>query len=292
MRVAAAVVFLLCVWLAPVALRAAQAPAWNLDQARPLPAPFSFATGRDALARIFPSYSPTDGTVRTLRTDAGRPAHVGVLEAKPWYANGSRYLVVLVGREAYDGIFGTTLCGGCGESYSIALLRAAGSKLQLVARTPESTTKVPARELELFVKGDGDVALDLAPYRLTPTETLIGIRTYWSVPGAYFTEYVQLFRVTGSRLRMVVEVVVGCCRAPFALPSESVEQGTIEIVPGPRGYNDLLVVTKVFKCPLTESAGFYCPETTPQYGPAEYAIFRFDGNVYRGLGRKHPDDLF
>jgi hypothetical protein len=81
----------------------------------------------------------------------------------------------------------------CGRSAcEVALLERADGTLKRVARG-----RVEA----------GCSALDLAPYRMTPTDVLIGVRGYWMNHGFGDTT-LTLLHVEGSALRPVLEVPI------------------------------------------------------------------------------------
>jgi hypothetical protein len=100
----------------------------------------------------------------------------------------------------------------CGRSpCDVALLERVGNDLRLVARG-----RVNA----------GCTALDLAPYRILPGETLIGARGYWMNHGFGDTTLV-LLRVEGTALRAVLSVPV-----ERSIP-ELEEKGVVTMVPQP-----------------------------------------------------------
>ena len=252
-------------------------PQWPLRQDRPLPAPFAFASRSEALAAIFPSYQRQLGTEASIKTIEGHPAHIGVLEAKPWIASGTTQLVVLVGLEGYDKMFGNMMCGGCYEGYVVALLRRNGDHLVVAGRSA-----LPIRSGEYFegtmVKGDGEVALDLAPYRLTETEMLIGVRNTWSATGGYYGEDLELYRVQSARLAMVARLSVGGGQY-----YHEQQEATVESTQGGGKYYDLLIVNRAMVCALP--AGKPCMQPTKPVKPYPSATqtYRFDGKVYREI---------
>jgi hypothetical protein len=120
------------------------------------------------------------------------------------------------------------------------------------------------------VKGDGSASLDLAPYRLSSSETLIGVRNTWSVTGGTFRTSLVLFRIVGDGLNAVANIPVG---GGTSWPAKTLDRSTIAVAPGNGPYYDLRVLTRHYKNPQ--------PGSKP--AGSDVTIFRFDGSRYRKI---------
>lgn len=211
----------------PSGVRPARARAAALADAPPesvrLPRPFARFTAAEVLAEVFDGYDAATGRVAGIPDERGKPALVRVTEAKPWYVNGEERLVVLAELSAYDEHFSGTmgLCGNCVAYPLLAVLRRDGRRLSLVARQDVPRSSDPRREPEggdeerdpfapNFRTGhDFGPRLDLAPYRLSKDEMLIGVRLeHMYIPAATHSTGLELFRVEGRRLRRVFDELV------------------------------------------------------------------------------------
>jgi hypothetical protein len=269
--------------LYPVTVRA----DWDgrpLSSASTLPRPFSFATASDALGATYSSYVKSLGTVRALRTRDGRAAHVSILEARPWYVNRSPYLVVAVARRTDEDVRRRDLCGACRERFAIAVLAERAGKLHLVARThDDGPAEAESGEVLAFlsVKGDGAASLDLAPYRLSRSETLIGVRNTWSVTGGSFGTNLVLFRIVGRALKAVANIRVG---AGTFWPKRTLDHSTIALARGRGLYYDLHVLTRHYEGPPGVNLDYsYDPQPGSRPVSSDITIFRFDGSRYREI---------
>jgi hypothetical protein len=263
---------------------------WNgtpLSRSSTLPAPFSFATASDALAVAYPSYERSSGIARELRATEGDAAHVSVLEARPWYAGGRRYLVVAIARQTDDQARRTDLCGGCWECFAVAVLAAHNGTLRLVARThddgPTEADTAPGRvDAGLSVKGDGIASLDLAPYHLSSRETLVGVRNTVSITGGNFGTMLALFRIVGTDLKAVANIAVG---GGTDEPTETLGHATVSVINRPGSYNDLRVLTRHYDYAAKDGSGWSeepKPGTTPV--DTDLSTFRFDGTRFHEIG--------
>jgi hypothetical protein len=198
--------------------------------------------------------------------------HVSILEARPWYANGIPYLVVAVARQTDEDVRLRDLCGACWERFAIAVLAEREGTLHLVARThDDGPTEAELGGVGAFlsVKGDGTASLDLAPYRLSSSATLIGVRNTWSATGGTFRTTLVLFRIAGEELQAVANIEVG---GGTFWPTKTLDS-TVAVARGQGPYYDLRVLTRHYD------------DSRPGSKPAssDLTIFRFDGSRYRRL---------
>lgn len=140
----------------------------------------------------------------------------------------------------------------CGRTAcEVVLLEPAGGELRVVARGRAEA---------------GCESLDLAPYRMTPDEMLIGVRGRWMNHG-YGDTTLTLLRVEGERLRAV-----------FARPvdvetPDSDEQGVVTMVPRSDGPADVRIRFAREGEPGTEG------EPAKKL-PPRTELYRWDGNAY------------
>jgi hypothetical protein len=258
----------------------------SLSPSSRMPAPFSFATADDALAATYPSYVRSLGIARELRTTDGNAAHVSILEAAPWYSGGKPFLVVAVARQTSAEVREGFLCGGCWERFAVAVLAERDNALHLVARThddgPTEADPVPGGvEPDLSFKGDGETSLDLAPYRLSRRETLIGLRNTWSVTGGSFSTTLVLFRIVGNDLKGVAEIPIA---GGTEVPEKTLDHGTVLVTPGPGPYDDLRVITRHWNATSGLGDEYYY-DLIPSVKPAgsDVSTFRFDGVRFKQI---------
>jgi hypothetical protein len=170
-----------------------------------LPGAYSNFSEADILGKIFDGYDPN---TKTVRNRENHPTKVSILEDKLWRAAGGEYLVVLTV------IAPESLCGNCTLDAPLAVLKVDGTCLVLVAKqTLPAFDSSDGPALETFgplsYNGHESIALDLAPYRLTDREMLIGVRTeHMWMPAPIYNTYLQLFRVRHGQLRKVFETLV------------------------------------------------------------------------------------
>jgi hypothetical protein len=252
------------VLLIAVGARSVQAQD-DLPGVNHLPAPFSKFSSADVLAQVFPSYDRERNRESEFPNEEGKPALVKIVEAKPWTAAGQRHLVVFVEIAVMDGSY-ESLCGNCLDYGLLAVLREDGGKLALVARQetgPYSPAKHP-EDGEVGVppgatafSGHDQVTLDLAPYRLTADETLIGVRTehIW-MPASDWGTHLEFFRIVGGKLKSVFETTVINRKYPDGNTGPVVKTTAI-LSSKPAGrFHDLLIDRSTIRCPGTpESAG-------------------------------------
>jgi hypothetical protein len=272
--------------VAPLPSRAGWAGT-PLSGSSTMPAPFSFATARDALAATYPSYVRSLGIARSLRTTDGDAAHVSVLEARPWYAGRKPYLVVAIARQTDDQAARTELCGACWERFAIAVLAEHDGTLRLVARThddgPTEADPVPAGvEALLSVKGDGIASLDLAPYDVSSREVLIGLRNTVSITGGNFGTTLVLFRIVRNDLKAVAYFAVG---GGTNEPTQTLDHATVSVIKRPGTYNDLRVLSSHYNDAARDESG-WSDEPRPGTKPddADLSTFRFDGTRFHEIG--------
>jgi hypothetical protein len=208
--------------LALVLVAAACAFAREDEAPRPthakLPRQFANFSADDVLGRVFDGYDPRTGRVAGLLNDEKKPTLARIREARAWNARGREQLVVLVDLARSDYDF-QDLCGNCAMQSLLAVLNREGTMLSLVARqdvpassdfeeaSPASNESPPDEPFAPFIISghDTSVRLDLAPYRLSNGETLLGIRReHMWLPAQDYSTSLALYRVEGARLREVL----------------------------------------------------------------------------------------
>ncbi|HKI01028.1 MAG TPA: hypothetical protein VKK31_03525 [Thermoanaerobaculia bacterium] len=208
------------------------------------------------LARVFPSYSAATNRQSEFTNREGKPALVKVVDAKPWKAGGKRYLVAFVEIVDDDSSF-DSLCGNCMDSGLLAVLKEEKGKLALVARQEAGTqAKAPAEDEAsgpseaVFFSGHDQVSLDLAPYRLTRDETLIGVRIeHMWLPALRWETHLQLFRIVGGTLTPVFETPVVVREYPEN--DDSVVKITTTLSTRPSGrFHELVADRVTIRCPM------------------------------------------
>lgn len=285
--------------------RVSAKPAPARTQSASLPPPFSRFSAGEVLGQVFDRYDAATGRVAGILNDGEKPAPVRVLEAKPWHANNEARLVVLAEIAADEQQFSEPggLCGGCAAYAVLAVLRRDGERLILVARQD-----LPARSVPVSAPSDADerdpfaplfytghhtgVSLDLAPYRLSAGETLVGVRLteLWAPAFTHSTE-LQLLRVEGRRLRRVFgELVVEReWETPARGEKLTLEEttSTLSLRPTRGPFNELVVSKTTLRC--TDFNGDYgCgpgPELARMKG-RRTEVWRFDGRRFYETSEK------
>jgi len=224
------------------------------------PPPFTRFSDADVLRQVFPTYDHKIGRQFEFLNQERYPALVKVLEAKPWTVGGKKYLVVFTLIAADDTAY-DSLCGGCMTYGLLAVLREEKGRLSLVARQEAGpyrrASKSEDGELSgpteaLWFTGHQVVSLDLAPYRLTRGETLIGVRIEHSWQGIWGTR-INLFRIVGRTLKPIFEGFV-VERDYQAYPEGPVEKTIAILSSQPAGrFHDLVVDSTTFRCPLDDN---------------------------------------
>lgn len=174
-----------------------------------LPQPFAQFSSNDVLQQISASYDPATGRMSGILNKERKPALVTIDLAGLWKVQGQDHLVVLIGISYEDEPTG--LCGSCLMNSFLAVLKKNGNGLSLVARQltlPSSRSPVEYESLNpdevITISGHDNVSFDLAPYRLTSLETMIGFRLehIW-LPSLDWSTSLSLYRIEGERLREV-----------------------------------------------------------------------------------------
>jgi len=176
-----------------------------------LPSPFTRASAHDVLKQIFDSYDPATGRVVNILNSDHKPTLVRIDEAKLWKAHGREYLAVLVELAADDYQFAEGgLCGNCAAFVVLAALKKEGDNLSLVAKQLPPSSSVVGDEVIPFnpfatcmIGGHSSLSLDLASYKLSEKEKLIGVRDELSDMGGVSVS-LNLYRIEGRRLREVL----------------------------------------------------------------------------------------
>lgn len=227
-----------------------------------LPSPFTKFSVDDVLAQVFPSYDQKTGRQSEFPDQEDKPAEVAILEAKPWNMKAAKYLVVFVeiGAEK-DTIH--MLCGGCLTYGLLAVLREDHDRIVLVARQetgpfekaehPEDG-QIGGPTKAIWFSGHSSISLDLAPYKLTRDERLIGVRDEFSHM-LMWSANLRLFRVVGRTLKLVFEGDVAD-RTYHDDANGPIEKTTAVLSSKPAGrFYDLVVDSTTIHCPANPEDG-------------------------------------
>lgn len=249
-------------WLAPaLLLLASTLSGQEITDSPPylhqLPAPFSRFSAADVLQQVFPSYDPKTERQAEFPNQERQPAFAGILQAQTWNVGGGRYLVVFAGIAADDQF--RIMCSVCLTYGLLAVLREEQGRIVLVARQEtgsfewgekDEPDRISGPTDAIWFTGNMDVRLDLAPYKLTRDERLIGVRRETIRPFLHSTE-LQLYRMTGKTLRKVFEGEVDDWNHPDDHPLVGpVDRTTAILSSKPAGkYYDLLIQRIRIRCP-------------------------------------------
>lgn len=252
-----------------------------------LPGQYSSFTEDDLLGKIFDDYDRSTKSVSSIPNRENKPTMVSILEAKPLRVASNVLLVVLTNLGDAQ-----MLCGNCSMYSPLAVLKTDGTSLSLVARQdlPRQSSIDDSEEVSeafgpLSYRGHESIALDLAPYRLTDQEMLIGVRieNMW-LAAPFWQTRLLLFRVDGKRLRKVFEAPVIDRDYPNAhkdgpqivLKTTS----TISTVANSGRYYELLFKKKTIKC--RENNDGDCDSNSASVKPVKTAteVWRFDGKKF------------
>src|SRR6266700_3821894 len=257
-----------------------------------LPGAFSGFLEVDVLRKIFDGFDPTTSRVSSIPNNESKPTKVSILAAKSWHVDGDEYLVVLSQLAGSSEV----LCGNCAMEAPLAVLKKDGNGLSLVARQdlPHSyRSDEPVSEVfgTLSYTGHESIALDLAPYRLTNREMLIGVRIehMWLAAPFYQTR-LFLFRVQGGRLRKVCEEPVIDLDYPTAH-----EEGpqivlkttsTLSTIRSGGQFYDLIVKKATFKCMENDEGDCDSKNAAVRQVKAQAEVWRFDGEKFNLVPRQ------
>lgn len=252
-----------------------------------LPGQYSSFTDDEVLGKIFDDYDRAAKSVSSIPNNENKRTMVSVLEAKPWRTASNVYLVVLTNLGDPQ-----MLCGNCAMYSPLAVLKMDGSSLSLVARQdlPRRSSMEDSEEISeafgpLSYGGHESVTFDLAPYRLTDQEMLIGVRieNMWLATPFWQTR-LFLFRVEDRRLRKVLEAPVIDRDYPNAhkggpqivLKTTS----TLSTVANGGQYYELLVKKNTIKCRENDDGD--CGPNSASVKPVRTAkeVWRFDGEKF------------
>lgn len=161
----------------------------------------------------------------------------------------------------YDEQFGIPgLCGACASASPIAVLRTVNKKLELVAKqddefysSKDGEDRSTGFEAFWYTGHDSEVQFDLAPYRLSDKEMLIGVRfEHMWIPAHSFSTTLQLFRIEGNRIRKVFDelVVDRNWTDDPKKPRLSIDKSisTLNMIPSSGGFNQIVAFRKTNRC--------------------------------------------
>jgi hypothetical protein len=211
-----------------------------------LPRAFTAFSNDDLLKKIFPDYDARTGRVASRLNEAKQPSLVRINQARLWWVDKQEYLVTLVDIAGHDSLF-TDLCGNCGMFAVLAVLKKENNQLLLVARQQTPKYSMPADFFSnhidaIFYTGHAvSVSLDLAPYKLSSKEMLIGFRIeHMWLPARTWDVYLALYRIEGNNLREVFNEAVVERRYPSEYPRGEIIKTVSELSPilnGAKFYN-------------------------------------------------------
>ena len=247
-----------------------------------LPGAYSNFSEADILGKIFDGYDPNTKTVRNRENQLTK---VSILEDKLWRAAGGEYLVVLTV------IAPKSLCGNCTLNTPLAVLKVDGNRLVLVARQilPRSylfDERMSETFGSLSYNGHESIALDLAPYRLTEREMLIGVRTeHMWMPGPIYNTNLQLFRAERGRLRKVFQTLVTDREYPnvhnggpqVILKTTSM----VSTIRSGRQFFDLIVERAAFECMQNDQDDCDSKDVPVKPVRTQTEVWRFDGARFK-----------
>ncbi len=251
-----------------------------------LPGQYSSFSEADVLGKIFDGYDPTTKTVSNIQNSENKPTKVWILEAKLWYLHGDEYLVVLTGLAGRSEL----PCGNCTMDTPLALLNKDGNGLSLVARQdlPRSyVSDEPVSEIfgALSYTGHESISLDLAPYRLTDREMLIGVRIeHMWLPAPIYDTNLLLFRVDKRRLRKVFQAVVIDREYPNAHQDGPrvlfKTNSTVSTIRGNEPFYELVVRKATFKCVENDDGDCDSEDALVKQVKTQTEVWRFDGEKF------------
>jgi hypothetical protein len=265
-----------------------------------LPRQFDAFSADDVLGRVFDGYDPRTGRVAGLLNDDKRPTLVRIREARAWDARGREQLVVLIDLAGSDYDF-KDLCGNCAMYSLLAVLKREGTRLSLVARqdVPASSgfeEAGPASDpfgLFLISGHDTSVRLDLAPYRLSDGETLLGVRReHMWLPAQDYSTDLSLYRAEGARLRQVFYAPAVERDYPSGTLKGSPLLKTTSLVsprPGGGKFYDLFVEKTTVRCVIPDDDADCGTTRTPaRVVKRATEVWSFDGKSFQRADRRAP----
>jgi len=270
----------------------------SLDDVR-LPGYFSRFSKNDVFAAVFADFDKSTGRVPHILDKQKQPSLVRLDQARLWLSGGQNYLVVMIDLGGYDEQFGIpVLCGNCLSASPIAVLRAVGDRLELVAKQDDDfyqslngEDRSTSYEAFWYTGHDYDVTFDLAPYRLNNKELLIGVRyQHMWVPATSFSTTLLLYRIEGNRISKVFEDLVvdrSWQNGPARHLKMEKTTSVLMSVPTKGPFNQLVAVRKTHKCIANR-------DTYDCVGGALLKTYRetwqFDGTRFVKTGNNERED--
>ncbi|MEW6127131.1 MAG: hypothetical protein AB1757_08835 [Acidobacteriota bacterium] len=201
-----------------------------------LPGAFVAFSNDDVLKKTFSDYDIQTGRISSRLNENNQPSLVRINQARLWRVKGQEHLVALIDIAGADHYF-KDLCGNCGIFATLVVLKRAGNQLVVVAKQPPNQS-MPSdfsrdRTDAIYYTGhDPIVSLDLAPYKLTDNEMLIGFRVeHMWLPARTWDVYLSLYRIEGDKLREVFSESVVERRYPGENPQYEVVKSVSELSP-------------------------------------------------------------
>lgn len=260
-----------------------------------LPDQFSGFTEDDVLAKIFDGYDATTKSVSSIPDSENKPTKVTILEAKPWRTVGNLYLVVLTS------LGDPQMCGNCAMYSPLAVLKADGTSLSLIARQDlprhssiDESVEVSGVFGSLSYGGHESIAFDLAPYKLTNQELLVGVRIeHMWLAAPFWQTRLFLFRVEDTRLRKVFEAPVIDRDYPNAHKNGPQivlkTTSTLSTTTNSGQYYELLVKKKMIKCRENDDGDCDPNSGSVQQVKTTTEVWRFDGEKFNLVPRARGD---
>ena len=251
-----------------------------------LPGQYSSFSEADVLGKIFDGYDPTASTVSSIQNSENKPTKVSILEAKIWRVASDEYLAVLTGLAGRSEF----LCGNCAMDAPLSVLKRDKNGLSVVARQdlPHSyATDEPVSGIfgTLSYTGHESITLDLAPYRLTDSEMLIGVRIeHMWLPAPIYDTNLLLFRVEERRLRKVFQAIVIDREYPNAHKDGPrvlfKTNSTLSSIRSGGQFYDLIVKRATFKCMENDEGDCASKNTAVKRVKTQTEVWRFNGERF------------
>lgn len=242
-----------------------------------LPAPFDPFTACDVLGVIFSDYNRLDGT------SAQAQGPVRIDHVRRWDVKGRTLLAATYynGEAAVDEF----ICGMCRVEANLAILEQRGSSLVVIASV--STPWHPEKNIQALF--DGRAEFDEATYDVGENESLLGIRTRWSIGMMGYWDQLELFRFDGEKVSKVFEEQVDWVAggAMFGAADDDEVVSRVTPVARARGLANLQRTTGERRCRLDTSGDALSTVCDPPK-PLSPSRFRFDGKQYRRIEGRAP----
>lgn len=267
-------------------------PNNTLPKSASLPREYAAFSASDVLAKVFDDYDLSTGRIKSTLNADKKSALARIAEAKTWNVQAQKNLVVLIELATRDDQFDEGgMCGGCAAYSLLAVLKNDNGALRLIAKQqtpPFADAEADARNDDapeaIFYSGHDDLRLDLAPYKLTSDETLIGIRKehIW-ISAMDWSTTLMLYRIEGQSLKQVFEDTVITREYPKGLDGKEVIKTVATVTPTPSksAFYDYTIDKAVMRCKdANEDWDCDAKHDRVEQVKANKEIWRFDGKTF------------